>query len=120
MLAVTAYPIINALWLSLYNYRLTDPSARSFVFLRNYVVILTDSLWWAAVGVTVIITLVTVAVEFVLGMALAMVMNKIVHPPAVAADGHPDPLRDHHRRVGVLLEVRVRRRLRLRQPLAAH
>ena len=80
MLAVTAYPIINALWLSLYNYRLTDPNARSFVFLRNYVVILTDSLWWAAVGITVIITLVTVAVEFVLGMALAMVMNKIVIP----------------------------------------
>jgi len=80
MLAVTAYPIINALWLSLYNYRLTDPGARSFVFLRNYVVILTDSLWWAAVGITVIITLVTVAVEFVLGMALAMVMNKIVIP----------------------------------------
>lgn len=80
MLAVTAYPIINALWLSLYNYRLTDPSARSFVFLRNYVVILTDSLWWAAVGITVIITLVTVVVEFVLGMALAMVMNKIVIP----------------------------------------
>ena len=80
MLAVTAYPIINALWLSLYNYRLTDPSARSFVFLRNYVVILTDSLWWAAVGITVIITLVTVAVEFVLGMALAMVMNRIVIP----------------------------------------
>jgi len=80
MLAVTAYPIINALWLSLYNYRLTDPGARSFVFLRNYVVILTDSLWWAAVGITVIITLVTVAVEFVLGMALAMVMNRIVIP----------------------------------------
>ena len=80
MLAVTAYPIINALWLSLYNYRLTDPNARSFVFLRNYVVILTDSLWWAAVGITVIITLVTVAVEFVLGMALAMVMNNIVIP----------------------------------------
>ena len=43
MLAVTAYPILNAVWLSLFNYRLTDPSARSFVFLRNYVVILTDS-----------------------------------------------------------------------------
>ena len=49
-------------------------------------VILTDSLWWAAVGITVIITLVTVAVEFVLGMALAMVMNKHRHPAAVAAD----------------------------------
>jgi multiple sugar transport system permease protein len=80
MLAVTAYPILNALWLSLFNYRLTDPSARSFVLLQNYAVILTDSLWWTAVGITVVITLVTVVVEFVLGMALAMVMNRIVIP----------------------------------------
>jgi multiple sugar transport system permease protein len=80
MLAVTAYPILNALWLSMFNYRLTDPSARRFVFLQNYLVVLTDGLWWTAVGITVVITLVTVAVEFVLGMALAMVMNKIVVP----------------------------------------
>ena len=43
-------------------------------------VILTDGLWWAAVTTTVVIMVVTVAVEFVLGMALAMIMNKIVIP----------------------------------------
>jgi multiple sugar transport system permease protein len=31
MLAVTLYPILNALWLSLFSYRLTDPDNRSFV-----------------------------------------------------------------------------------------
>jgi multiple sugar transport system permease protein len=80
MLAVTAYPILNAVWLSLFNYRLTDPSARSFVFLNNYAVVLTDGLWWGAVLNTVIITVVTVVVELVIGMALAMIMNKIVIP----------------------------------------
>jgi multiple sugar transport system permease protein len=80
MLAVTAYPILNAVWLSLYSYRLTDPSARKFVFLNNYVVVLTDGLWWGAVLTTVLITLFTVGVELVLGMALAMIMNKIVIP----------------------------------------
>jgi multiple sugar transport system permease protein len=80
MLAVTAYPILNAVWLSLYDYRLTDPSARKFVFLNNYAVVLTDGLWWAAVLNTVVITVVTVVVELVVGMALAMVMNKIVIP----------------------------------------
>ncbi|MEP7192828.1 MAG: sugar ABC transporter permease [Actinomycetota bacterium] len=80
MLAVTAYPILNAVWLSLFDYRLTDPSARKFTFLNNYSVVLTDGLWWTAVLTTVIITLFTVVIELILGMALAMIMNKIVFP----------------------------------------
>ena len=76
MLLVTAYPILQAVWYSLFNYRLTDPGNRSFVGLRNYLVILSDGLWWQAVLVTVFITVVTVAVELVLGFALALVMSK--------------------------------------------
>ena len=76
MLLVTAYPIAQAFYDSLFDYRLTDPDNRSFTGLSNYVVILTDSLWWTAIGVTTLITVVTVAVELVLGFALAMVMNK--------------------------------------------
>src|SRR5579885_3410526 len=64
MLAVTAYPMINAVWLSLFSYRLTDPTARSFVGLRNYGVVLTDSLWWQDVFTTVIITVITVVSAF--------------------------------------------------------
>ncbi len=76
MLLVTAYPILQAVWYSLFNYRLTDPGNRSFVGLRNYLVILSDGLWWQAVLVTVFITVVTVAVELVLGFSLALVMSK--------------------------------------------
>jgi multiple sugar transport system permease protein len=78
MLLVTAYPMLNALWLSLFSYRLTDPSGRAFVGLRNYAVVLTDALWWRDVRTTLLITVVTVAVELVIGMAFAMVMNRIV------------------------------------------
>jgi len=76
MLLVTAYPIVMAVYYSLFNYRLTDPDNRSFTGLSNYGVILTDSLWWQAFGVTVLITVVTVAFELVLGFALAFVMAK--------------------------------------------
>ncbi|MGY1729679.1 carbohydrate ABC transporter permease [Geodermatophilus sp. SYSU D01062] len=76
MLLVTAYPIIQAVYYSLFNYRLTDPENRSFDGLGNYWVILTDGVWWQAILVTVIITVVTVAVELVLGFALALVMAK--------------------------------------------
>ena len=76
MMLVTAYPILQAVYYSLFNYRLTDPGNRSFIGLGNYGVILTDPLWWQAVGVTVIITVVTVVVELVLGFGLALVMSK--------------------------------------------
>jgi multiple sugar transport system permease protein len=76
MLAVTAYPILQAVYESLFSYRLTDPDNRAFTGLSNYLVILTDSLWWQSIWVTVFITVVTVAVELVLGFGLAMVMAK--------------------------------------------
>jgi multiple sugar transport system permease protein len=76
MLLVTAYPILQAIWYSLFNYRLTDPANRSFTGLGNYGVILTDKLWWTALLVTLLITVVTVVVELVLGFALALVMAK--------------------------------------------
>ena len=76
MVAVTGYPILNAVWLSLFDYRLTDPAARAFVGLGNYATILSDGLFWRQFGVTAAITVVTVAVEFVLGFALAMVMHR--------------------------------------------
>jgi len=77
MLLVTAYPMLNALWLSLFSYRLTDPGAREFVGVRNYAVVLTDALWWGDVATTVSITVITVAAELVIGMTFAMVMHRI-------------------------------------------
>ena len=78
MVLVTAYPMFNAVWLSLFSYRLTDPGAREFIGLRNYGVVLTDALWWQDVLTTVIITIVTVVVELVIGFGFAMVMHRII------------------------------------------
>ena len=78
MLAVTAYPIGRAIWLSLFRNRITDPGGTKFVGLDNYGVVLTDSLWWTDVATTVIITVITVVVELVIGFTLASVMHRIV------------------------------------------
>ncbi|WP_028933180.1 carbohydrate ABC transporter permease [Pseudonocardia spinosispora] len=78
MLLVAAYPLIYAIVLSLFNYRLTDPDARRFVGLGNYLTILGDPLWWSDLGTTLIITVVTVAAELVLGFVLAYVMFRVV------------------------------------------
>ncbi|HEX5198573.1 carbohydrate ABC transporter permease [Paractinoplanes rhizophilus] len=78
MVFVTAYPLIYAVVLSLYNYRLTDPAGRTFIGLRNYVTVLTDPVWWTDFSTTLIITVASVAVELVLGFAFAFVMYRII------------------------------------------
>jgi multiple sugar transport system permease protein len=78
MLAVTGYPMLRAVYLSLFRYRITDPGERKFIGLENYGTILTDSLWWTDVSTTVFITVVTVAIEVVIGFALATVMHRLI------------------------------------------
>jgi multiple sugar transport system permease protein len=78
MLAVTAYPIGYAIWLSLQRYNLASPADNKFVGLANYQTILTDKYWWTAFFVTLVITIISVAIEFVLGLALALVMHRTI------------------------------------------
>lgn len=78
MLAVTAYPIIYAFWLSLHRYNLASPNDTAFIGFANYQTILTDNYWWTAFFVTLIITVISVTIEFVLGLALALVMHRTI------------------------------------------
>ena len=78
MLAVTAYPIGYAIWLSLQRYNLASPADIKFVGLANYQTILTDNYWWTAFFVTLVITVISVAIEFALGLALALVMHRTI------------------------------------------
>jgi len=78
MVLVTGYPIVYAFILSLQRYDLRFPDAREFVGLANYGDVLTSSTWWSAVGTTVIITVISVALELVLGMIIALVMHRAI------------------------------------------
>ncbi len=78
MLAVTGYPIVYAFWLSLHRYNLASPADTAFIGLGNYQTILTDKYWWTAFFVTLAITVISVAIEFVLGLALALVMHRTI------------------------------------------
>ena len=78
MLAVTGYPIVYAVWLSLHRYNLASPADTAFIGLANYTTILTDKYWWTAFFVTLIITLISVAIELVLRLALALVMHRTI------------------------------------------
>ncbi len=78
MVAVTAYPIAYALYLSVQRYDLRFPKQAKFVGLSNYGAVLSSTYWWNAFTVTVIITVISVAIEFVLGMGLATVMHRTI------------------------------------------
>jgi multiple sugar transport system permease protein len=78
MLLVTAFPMLRAIWLSVYNYSLTAPDDRDFIGLSNYITALTDPLFWQTTGITVFYMVVTVAIELVIGFAFAMVMHRVI------------------------------------------
>ncbi len=74
MIAVAGYPIIYAVYLSLQRYDLRFPNLAHFIGLSNYAAVLSSYYWWHALEITLIITVVSVAVELVLGMLLALLM----------------------------------------------
>ncbi|MDQ6851142.1 MAG: sugar ABC transporter permease, partial [Actinomycetota bacterium] len=76
MIAVTAYPIAYAVYLSLERYDLRFPKQAKFVGLSNYGAVLSSPYWWHALYVTMIITVVSVVVELILGMLLALLMHR--------------------------------------------
>jgi len=78
MLAVTAYPIGYAIYLSLQRYILSAPQLTKFVGFANYGAVLTSPFWWHALWVTLVITIVSVAIELVLGMLLALLMYRTI------------------------------------------
>jgi multiple sugar transport system permease protein len=76
MLLVTGWPIIYSVLLSLQRYDLRVPADRAWIGLSNYAAVLTNEFWWSALWVTLVITVISVAIELVLGMALAFVMYR--------------------------------------------
>ena len=78
MLLVAGYPIINAFVLSLQRADLRFPDANKFIGFDNYGTVLSSSLWWQDVFHTLIITGISVGIELVLGMLLALVMHRAI------------------------------------------
>jgi multiple sugar transport system permease protein len=76
MIAVTAYPIVTTIVLSLQRADLRFPSSNKWVGLDNYGSVLSAPVWWQDVLHTVIITAIAVSIQFTLGMLLALAMHR--------------------------------------------
>ncbi len=73
MSVVLLYPLGSAVWFSFHRYNLSD-SAMSFIGLHNYADLLTDSRFWGDLLNTVIIVGASVALQLVMGLALALAL----------------------------------------------
>lgn len=78
MLAVTAYPILYAFVLSLQKLDLRFPEQTEFIGFANYGTVLSAELWWLDVWNTFVIMVISVAIELVLGMLIALVMHRAI------------------------------------------
>ncbi len=73
--AVTVYPLLSVLYLSLQR-RLPIFGITKFTGFDNYRFLLSDDRFWNAIGNTVYFTAVSVALELLLGLAGALLLNR--------------------------------------------
>ncbi|NOC47651.1 MULTISPECIES: carbohydrate ABC transporter permease [unclassified Ruegeria] len=76
--AVVLIPLIFSLYSSFTSYKLTRPSTLwKWVGFFNYEKILTDAKFWAAFGRTVLFLTIVLNLELLLGLGIALMMNKV-------------------------------------------
>ena len=69
-------PFVTAVYYSLQRYRLNLPAMRGFIWFQNYVNFFTDSEFWHTVQVSLEYTVLTVGVELLFGLGIAMLLQK--------------------------------------------
>ena len=69
-------PLLYAVWKSLHNFNLTKQAQTKFVGLSNYAEVLTDLSFWQAMGRTATLFLISVPIQIVLGLLIAVVLHR--------------------------------------------
>jgi multiple sugar transport system permease protein len=80
---VMGFPLVYALLLSLSSFTLLHPKLQPFVGVENFRIVFADPYFWHSVWITVKYSAVTVAGEFLLGLGIALVLNRVVRMKAV-------------------------------------
>ena len=69
-------PVVETLWLSLHDVVLFHPRSRPFVGLANYAVLVHDPLFWESLWHSVVWVVSAVSLQFGLGLATALLLNR--------------------------------------------
>jgi multiple sugar transport system permease protein/N,N'-diacetylchitobiose transport system permease protein len=77
VLGLTIYPVVYALWISLHRYDLIrSRNAMPFIGLANYVDIVSSRYFWDSAWRTLYFTIVSLIVQVILGLAMALILNE--------------------------------------------
>src|SRR5262245_20653663 len=77
LLLVIAYPLVDALWLSLHRVNLAHPEqGQPFIGLGNYLYAFRQTAFWSSLGRSLYFTGVSVGLEFALGLLFAVMLNE--------------------------------------------
>ncbi|SDO01546.1 carbohydrate ABC transporter permease [Ensifer sp. YR511] len=82
--AVSVVIMIYVLWLTLHNISLLRPGAEQFIGLENYLRLLLDTRGLNALWRTVLFTTLATMVELVLGLAIALLLDREFHGKKIA------------------------------------
>jgi multiple sugar transport system permease protein len=75
---VGAFPVLSQFVLSLTEYNLKFADERAFVGLGNFAKLATDAVFWRDLAQTFEFTIVSVGLELVLGLAAALLLNRVI------------------------------------------
>jgi len=78
LFAISIVPLVYSLVVSFLRYNLMDPEPARFVGLRNFQLIFTSPDFWNSLGVTLGFVIMAVGAEFLIGLALALVLSRDV------------------------------------------
>ena len=77
IMATSVYPLGYSFWLSTHYWKMDVSSSPSaFTGLENYIRCLTDSNFWGTVSVTLEFTIISVLISVVLGLGMAIILQK--------------------------------------------
>lgn len=69
-------PFFTAVYYSLLRYRLNLPALKGFIWFQNYISFFTDPKFWNTLEISLIYAALTVVVELLLGLGIAMLLQK--------------------------------------------
>jgi multiple sugar transport system permease protein len=69
-------PLGYAVWKSLHDFNLTRIARQRFVGLDNYATVLSDPVFWAAVGRTATLFVIAVPIQIALGLLIALLLHR--------------------------------------------
>jgi multiple sugar transport system permease protein len=69
-------PFGTAVWYSMQRYNLAFPMTRGFIWFENYTLLFTDPSFWHTVRVSLLYTLFTVGLQLLLGLGIALLLQR--------------------------------------------